>query len=310
MMKLFGAFVDFVSSSSGTKDTDYDVVMTMSESESDFIERYAMYMDKPSHDEDNIVNIEEKFESLKCQCTNPQDTLEVLTAKRCLLMPFQQGSLSDGHFNTLIMNRWHDYLAQNYQNIANIHSHWNVNYIDDIAENGTMQSDRARLLRAEIIFWPICLGNHWYELIINQKDPFNIKISCLDGYNNFSQHPQIFILGQKLVAALHGQHRLTNTLLQNLIVPRQDNSYDCGTVACYSAHRICNELSPSWQAELCDYSKERLNIARAISSLPLNQFLNGIIPQGKRNNNAWSNPHLISRHSTEITNPKFIRVKA
>lgn len=175
-----------------------------------------------------------------------------------MLAPFLS-PLSDPWLSSIEIDRWFDNLSENYPYVTNIHSWYKERYLREIGPQGLRATDRERLLKAQTIFWPCALNNHWYLLTITKSDDC-LSITCADSFNNHEQHPYFFALGMKLIKALYGaDYPLIS--YNSEFIPLQNNGFDCGPAICATAKRKCENRNLRAPINYTDF---RLEMAQTI----------------------------------------------
>jgi hypothetical protein len=202
-------------------------------------------------------------------------------AKKAKKQAKEQDKKPKAWINERVVDRWFDILSQTYKDkkVANIHSWYKQSYIKDLGVAGSRFKDRQRLREAELIFWPIQEGNHWYLLIIEKKNNC-FMLSCLDGFNLREMHFRFLNVGESLVKTLFNIKDL-KIYKKSIHVPEQDNGDDCALVPCLFGERVC-QGRPLEGVGSCDYKQVRLYVAEKLASLTPQVYLNGYIVQGQR----------------------------
>ncbi len=210
---------------------------------------------------------------------------ELLQAANRLLLPFSTQPVlgENSYLNDTIISRWFDYLCQQHPHITYVRSGFGETFLDDI-KKGALQEDRQRLLDANVIFLPREAGNHWYLAKIEKFPSNHFAITYLDGLNCANPSDEFLDFAQRLIFNLYGSDALIS--VKKEVIPRQNNSIDCGAVICFHAQRLSDEQPKPFDGvdKVKSYTPFRLDMAQAIitnfSSEDL--FINGDIRQGKR----------------------------
>ncbi len=219
-----------------------------------------------------------------------------------LLAPYLSETHSSSWVNSTIVDKWFDYLAENYKDrkVENIDcacldgdltKDSLEDYLQEVSKQGAKQRERGRLKNANTILYPIAQGHHYYLLVI-EKNRRNVTVSCLDGLNCHNHHSKYLKHGVKLVRALFGEDAIRFKIkTESIIVPQQKGTDDCAPVICYTAERICAGKSLLDLTGFCDYSQVRIRIAAILSSLaPAVFFSNG---RRQRLNSSMEKPEVI-----------------
>lgn len=106
------------------------------------------------------------------------------------------------------------------------------------------------LKEANLIFMPINKEKHWYILGIQKTDQSRFKIYCADGFNSIEKHADFFHQARILLIALYKDETLT-VEHQSILIPTQDNIYDCGYIACFVADRLASGEEGLQQLQAC-----------------------------------------------------------
>jgi len=135
---------------------------------------------------------------------------------------------------------------------------------------------KAKLEGANLIFCPVNLGgNHWGLWVLDRRDAENHKVYCLDGFNSnpFVREPEGYSKDQRThfdryIKPLAEFLNFDASQAFSQEIPRQQNSFDCGSAVCYWAKIIIrgthlNEIS-SQKFDAEQYTQFRLEIAKAI----------------------------------------------
>ncbi len=183
-----------------------------------------------------------------------------------LLEPFQNnqtGDIKDSLLNADVINYFVSTLQSS--KVATMSSHL-YGAIDKLPT-----SKRAQLLEANLILWPVSVGEHWYLMLIEKFENNLFTINVLDSNNNKKRHSTIAAEGKKLLEKTYGGgcYRILNDAYPSHLIPLQDNAMDDGTaIAYYAFKRVqCESLSQYGQYanRFCHYVQFRMHMALEIA---------------------------------------------
>lgn len=133
------------------------------------------------------------------------------------------------------------------------------------------------IMKAQLIFSPILVNNHWHLIIIDKNpDPkASVSIYMLDSYNLFQNNDSPAIFQQyayPLVKRLMPDVIDEQLIAEHLQIPSQLNDYDCGPAICYWArvfaqHYYSHGQTPTHhelEHYMMDYTKFRKEVAKTI----------------------------------------------
>jgi hypothetical protein len=202
-----------------------------------------------------------------------------------LLEPFQQvqtGNTRDALLNHDVINYFFNTLQS--RSVAVIESHL---FMDGAIEALT-SSQRAQLYtkiaEANLIHWPLFLGDHWYLMVIEKFENHVVTINVLDSNNNKVRHGAIANEGRKLLARIYGEGRcrVLNDNYPSYLVPLQDNQIDDGTAIAYYAYKRTQRESLSqytpYANRFCHYVQFRMHMALEIAQNALFSMLHEATP--------------------------------
>jgi len=210
----------------------------------------------------------------------PTDGKDV--AKR-LLEPFQgtqSGKAEDAWLSADVIHRFFRTIEND--DIATIDSglYHTQGFIDSLTTDNRQRLVN-KLHRAQLLLWPICLGNHWYLMLIERFEGNIFSMNVLDSYNNKHLHADIARQGRGLLAKLYGDNfRVINEHYPTSLVPVQEKSFDCGTAIAYYGHKRAQRESlgqySHFENRNCNYLQFRMQMAFDIARAAVAEIVESV----------------------------------
>lgn len=196
---------------------------------------------------------------------------------RPLLAPFQghySADSQDAWLSSDIINRYFSSLQSS--TVVAIDSGYfdNPDFVASLVSRDRRKI-AERLHNANLIYWPVCLRNkHWYVMVIQRAHGNDFSIRVLDTYNHTEAHQQIAEKGVELLNALyHGAARVVNYGFPSSLVPVQSTNADCGASIAYFAYQKLRGGSlndyEEYSSAKCNYVQFRMHMALTLEAQAL-----------------------------------------
>lgn len=189
-----------------------------------------------------------------------------------LLEPFQSvqsGNMKDACLDADVINLYFSTLQSN--DVATIDSGLYANGAMANLSSFKKQQIFNKINAACLTLWPVCIGEHWYLMLIEKFQNNTFTINVLDSNNNKERHSAIANEGKNLLSSVYGDgcFRVLNEAYPSCLIPLQDNPIDSGTAIAYYAHKRTQRDSLSqygqYAQRFCSYLLFRMHMALEIA---------------------------------------------